>query len=752
MTGIFAAENKTVAAFIFSLGIFVCLIAGYGRRTKVKIVFIFALIYTAGYFYSDYMSVSSRWYETENLDGKYAMATGKVYDISEDEDKSRIYIEKATVITEDSKYLNTNLIIYFSDDIQVNMGQVISAEGEVSYFDTAANPGNFDARDYYRRKGVDFMMFADKGEIVNYKINYIDESLYYVRKSLENTYLSALPKDKAGVLLAMTSGDKSLLTDDIKNLYRNGGIAHILAISGLHISMIGTVLLKILKKAGISYGRAAVISGVAVIMFGMLCGFGISALRAIIMFIIMVASGVLGRAYDSLTALGIAAVVILIINPMNMLSASFLLSFSAVYGAVYVDKVLNSFLRTENFIAKSMILSFSIQLTILPVLMFFYYEIPLYSCLINVVVLPFAGVLLAGALIGGILGFIFMPVAGMVLGVCSLILEGYSIVCKAFEYLPFNTIITGRPSPVIIGAYYVFLIGMMVFLENYNKEKYNMTLRILAMTLVSMVWTYALSFKNFGNTEVVMLDVGQGDGIFASADGLKLFFDGGSSDENSVGKYRILPYLKYRGVSHIDYWFVSHTDNDHISGLAEVLESGYRVDCLVFAKGMPEDDKSEYLRKLAEKNKTRVVALGRGEAIMYKNTYLKCIYPYENGDNSDKNEASMVIELISGDFKALFTGDAGERAEKEMIESGVLEDIMLLKCAHHGSKYSSTEEFLDIVRPEAVIISAGEDNSYDHPNDEALCRLYNVCKNVYCTIDDGPVRIVFKNGKMLICD
>ncbi|MCR5785613.1 MAG: DNA internalization-related competence protein ComEC/Rec2 [Eubacterium sp.] len=761
--GISAAEFRSIAAGFLLLGICIWVALTYSFPVKRVSVLLFTGVFLFGAFYAGYEDINSRWYEDSEIDESYAFCRGRVYDKSSGDDTSRIYIENATVSINETEYLNINLILYFADDKdafnQIKAGQIISAYGTVSLFDTAANPGNFDMRDYYRRKGIDFSIFADGWEIVNYKFNYVSEFLCKLREGLKTVYSKSVSEDAAGVLLAMTAGDKSLLTDDIKNLYQSAGISHILAISGLHVSVIGMLLFKLLRKLNRSYILSSLISGSAVLLFGSLCSFRLSALRAIIMFIVMISASTMGRPYDSLTSLGIAGIIIMLINPLALFSTSFLLSFSAVLGAVYVNSVLNQYLSFDNYFAKSVILSFSVQLTILPVMMYFYCEIPVYCCLINLLVLPFCGVLLGGAIVGGFLGFFLPFLSFLILKPCEFILFCYRLVCEAFSKLPFNTIVTGRPPKVMIVLYYITLLFFLSFLENKNKKekkdvssgnKLNMFLKPAHAVAFISIWTLVMSFKPLGFAEVAMLNVGQGDGIYVKSDGLNIFVDGGSSDVSSVGEQRILPYLKYRGVGEIDYWFVSHTDNDHISGIFEILNYGYRIKNLVFAKGMVYDETSDELIALAKDKNTNVIFLGKGESVNYKNTCIKCIYPNEKIMQTDKNEASMVMEFTNGNFKVLFTGDAGKEAEEEMIKSRVLEDIVLLKCGHHGSKSSSSAEFLKQISPEAVIISAGVDNSYGHPDVEALERIYNVCPNVYCTKELGLIRVVWKNEKMII--
>lgn len=250
--------------------------------------------------------------------------------------------------------------------------------------------------------------------------------------------------------------------------------------------------------------------------------------------------------------------------------------------------------------------------------------------------------------------------------------------------------------------------------------------------------------------ELTFLDVGQGDGIYISdGENSNFFIDGGSSDEKEVGERRILPFLKSNAIRKIDYWFVTHADSDHISGLLEVLESGYSIDYLVMPKAIPKDENYEKLILATKKNKTNIVYMETGNYIKTESLELKCLYP-QNVEITDKNESSLVLELTKGEFRALFTGDISSEAENKMLQEGVLSDISLYKTAHHGSKFSSSAEFLEKLSPEVAVVSCGENNRYGHPHKETLERLNDVGSIVMSTVDYGAITITLDGAEMKV--
>lgn len=272
--------------------------------------------------------------------------------------------------------------------------------------------------------------------------------------------------------------------------------------------------------------------------------------------------------------------------------------------------------------------------------------------------------------------------------------------------------------------------------------------RTLMKILLTLVCFFIIIYHPKHPFEITFLDVGQGDGIYiCDGDGTHFFIDGGSSDTKEVGGRRILPFLKSNGIRNIDYWFVTHADSDHISGLLEILEGRYKITYLILPKAMPKDESYEKLVALANKKNTEVLYMEAGNFIKTKTLQWKCVYP-ENIEMDDRNDASLVLELEKDSFRALFTGDISSEVEEVLVEQGVLQDVSLYKSAHHGSKYSNSMEFLQVIQPEIAIISCGEDNSYGHPHEETLERLESVDCEIYTTASRGKITIKIEGDRI----
>lgn len=270
--------------------------------------------------------------------------------------------------------------------------------------------------------------------------------------------------------------------------------------------------------------------------------------------------------------------------------------------------------------------------------------------------------------------------------------------------------------------------------------------------------------------ELDMLDVGQGDGIFFSdGDGNYFFIDGGSTNVGNVGTYRILPFLKSKGIAGIGYWFVSHGDADHISGLQEVLESGYPVENLVLAKAMPHDSAYMTLIGIAQEHGTQIRYLDEGDSLGTDQTEFICLYPdyreesgnagAETTDNmwgdtesadtesADRNALSLVLLLKTEYFSCLFPGDITEAEETKLLADGAFTQVDIYKAAHHGSKYSNSRKYLEKLSPMYALISCSSTNGYGHPGEEAVANMEASGAAVYYTMKQGEITIrPQKNG------
>ncbi len=652
----------------------------------------------------------------------------------------------------------TNEVLVYMDSGQSGrgkIGQILVIQGTISLWKHTSNEGGFDEADFYLSKKQDFKVVDAVITEIHGRADMLGEKLSWLRGRLAEVYETSLAA--GGVMMTMLLGDKSMLETEVKALYQNAGIMHITCISGLHFAVIGVTLNRLLRKLRLGTLTAAVIAGGVILGYASMTGGGASSSRAVVMFLLSLLAPVAGRTYDSLNALGAAALVLLWSNPFLYRYAGFLFSCAAVVGVVWIGKSRG---RREKL--QGLYQGLAVQLATLPIAAWHYYEVPRYGILINLIVLPFLKPLLLCGLCGGFVGLFSLSAAKVVLFPCDLILSGYWKICLLADRLPGAMPITGRPSAARIAVYLALLL-----LWNYLRlcrERARLlrgetekiaggvsafvpyTLRNLIGGLFLLLFLFCPQKKGF---EFTMLDVGQGDASFIrTEDGCTLFVDGGSSNISNVGQYRILPFLKYNGVREINYWFVSHTDKDHILGLEELLNLQYPIGTLVFSKITREEESCMRLRKLAQKNGTRLLYVEDKDQLQIGQATLTFYLPEE--ETGDKNEDSLVILYEELDFSALLTGDIGERRERELAAEDRLRNIDFYKAAHHGSNGSNTGEFLRKLRPKAAAVSCARQNSYGHPGKAAVERMEAAAGRLFYTMEAGQLRVLRRKDTFFV--
>ena len=352
---------------------------------------------------------------------------GYIYAMEEKNGRSVLYIKS----TEE----NRSVICYLSEEVSslqsLKIGYQVIIKGKVRRFEAASNDGQFDARKYYAGMGISYSMTNCEYEVTMKKPWPVRQGLFVVRKKLAHSLDTLLSEEDSGVLEAMLLGDKSGMTEEIKGLYQRTGIAHIVAVSGLHISLWGMAICRLLKRLRIPLAIANLISFLFVILYGMMTGSQASAIRSVIMFSMYLLAPVVNRTYDMLTAMMLSAAVLLMFRPAYVFYSGFLLSFGAVAGIslfmpwltklyalpANIDDIIikekNTLQKISDkiirFIRASIMTSLCVSLVSLPIQLCFFYTFSVYSVFLNLLIAPFVSILMILCMLGAVL-VIFSPV------------------------------------------------------------------------------------------------------------------------------------------------------------------------------------------------------------------------------------------------------------------------------------------------------------------------------------------------------
>lgn len=707
---------------------------------------------------------------------------GKIYKIENTAFGTNIYL-KGVEVENGEKSVSVKRIFVNTEKIpNVKIGNIIKVRGKLRQFEEAANKGNFDSRKYYLSLGFYGKIEAGTIEVINSEYSGIRQGLYELRMEIierleklcsDNKGIFSIINNKNGIIGAIILGDKTDLDSDIKELYSVSGIAHILAISGLHISFIGMAIYRLLRRR-FRFLFSAAVSIPVVLSFGIMSGFGISTIRSIIMFILKIIGEVLGRKYDAITAISLAGLVLLVQNPFVVCNSGFQMSFGAIIAIVLILPVVEEILNTDNKIIKVISANFTISLVMNPILAWNYYELPTFSFLLNIVVVPLMSVVIVSSIAGIFCSCIMFGFGKVVIFPGCGILELYTFLCNIINKSSVASIVVGQPKVTIIIVYYAILLVVLFGLKNIRtkytraekerniikketglvlekkakKERrikgQNVKLRLACIVGFLLLNCLIYYIPNPG-FYITFINVGQGDGILIHGDnGTKVMVDGGSTSEKQVAKNCIVPYLKAEGIGTIDYSIITHTDKDHISGILEILENNnsnrIRIKNLVMPDINMKDDTYNELIEKAKLKKINVLYIKKGDTLSLGKTKIKCIYPETTTTASDKNDYCTVLSVKNKTSKILLTGDISKEIE-EKIKDDIEENYTVLKVAHHGSNYSSSEKFLKKVNPKYSIISVGKNNSYGHPGNETMERLRKQGGVIYRTDEKGGITI-----------
>lgn len=745
--GIILGQYKVLEAMI-ALFFTIILTVFIYNKYKWYIIFLFPLIVVLGYinFYFKAIDVDKSM-ETLINNNKNLNIYGIVKDISYTKTGRQKLILAVKSLSVDNLKLNKKFKIQIILDLAENLeyNQEAYLNGTLEHFDFARNPGAFNENSYMKSKKIEYKMFAHiikKGKIIKNFEFYLNK----IHLNLALVYDTILPKKEASTLKAMILGDKAELDNSIKEVYRKAGISHILAISGLHISIFASILLSIFNIFELNKRISASLLLILLSLYCIFTGNSISTLRAVIMIAIGLIGDIIYRKSDIYTSIGFAAFLLLLYQPLYLYDVGFQLSFTALIGIIIVTPIMDK----VNFIPKSikvyLLPTLSATLFTIPVIAYHFNSVSFIGILINIIILPFVSVLVIFGIISGIIGMIWIQAGKFICGIVYFILQFYERVCiLGYNIIP--EFITGEPSLILIFSYYTIILLISYYFYTV-KSKRQYLKRYLKLIMFSLSLINLIIASNQPKLEIVFLDVSQGDSIAIHTRTKNILIDGGgyinrNLDEPNIGSQIILPYLKYKGIKLLDAVFITHYDGDHILGIIELIDF-IKINKLIVSDDIDNNELFKALQAKASKYSIPIVKMNEGDLInLENNLVIKCIYPnYDDLVNSTNNNKSLVLDLEYQASNLIFTGDIEKEAEQKIIQNYKFE-CDIIKVPHHGSKTSSTSKFVKCLNPKIAIISAGRKNLYGHPNKEVLDQYKSIGSKIYNTAVEGAISIYY---------
>lgn len=626
------------------------------------------------------------------------------YKIEEDKMKLELVCKEKLV---GSYYFKNDEYKFFKE--KVNIGSSVIVKGKLVSPKNNTVPYLFNYKKYLYNKRVYYTLKIDSIKILNENSNPFIKLKNRVIKHV-NSY-----KDST-YLYAFILGKTELISDEVLTSYRENGISHLFALSGLHVSIFSSILLFILKKLRFKEILNYVIIFIFLLLFSFITGFSPSILRATLLFFLLGINKVFYLNIRTLDILYLVFIILVIINPFIIYNLSFILSFTAAFFLIFSSDLL----KGKNYFVSLFKVS----------LLSYFASLPLSICYFGYT-----------NLLGTILNLVFVPLVSFVVFPLTLltfiISKFYSILNITTNLLESLSLLFNKFKIIIyfprINLIFVFIYLSILML--YIKFKKKICLYLIIVLLIF----FKIRPYMDNNTYIYYIDVGQGDSILVVTPHLKktiLIDTGGivSFNENyksNIVKNKTIPFFRRIGINKVDYLFLTHGDYDH-AGEANVLLSNFCVKKVFINKGNINNIEKKINNK---------------EVLTLKNFVIDNIKVNSLNNNvfNNENDDSTILLFNIYDYKFLFMGDASIKTEEYLLNNYILPNVDILKVGHHGSYTSTSTDFINVIKPKYSVISVGENNMYKHPNKSVLDILDNT--KLFRTDVDGTIEVkISKKG------
>ncbi len=696
------------------------------------------------------------------------------------------YYNRYKIKVIEGKFKNTYLYINSKEELEY--GDKIDVNGEFIEPSKARNYKGFDYKKYlktlkiYGTIKVKNIKVLEKNR-ASILMQISNRVFIKIKETIKSTYSEKIAKIVMGVMLGYTDE----IDDETKQDFSNSNISHVLAVSGMHISYIIILVTNSTKKL---FGKkqSKIIASIVLLIYMFITGFGISVVRASIMGILSCMAFIVYRKSDTLNNISISALIILINNPYSLTSLSFLLTYGGTLGIIYFEQIVEKILKSINLrnrkwkyvflkiqrkcknIIEVISVSISAQIIITPIMALNFNSIGIGFILTNLMLSYIIGIIVMGGFIQILISMISINAGMAIAKIIEIPVYGILLISK----ISFGNFKIVTPDLYQVIVYYIVVclfrflyqvfhskncnptqkrIKNTIYLVRYKLRPYFSKIKIAFLIIILLICGLK---KIPRDLKIYFIDVGQGDStLIVTPNNKTILIDGGGSKTYDVGKNTLEPYLLDRKINKIDYAIISHYDQDHCDGVLYVLQN-MKVENVIIGKQIKDSDNYNKFIKIIKEKGINVHIVHAGKRLnIEKNLYFDILWPdMENKINENVlNNNSLICKLVYKDFSMLFTGDIEEIAEKSILkkykESKLLKST-ILKVAHHGSKTSSSKEFISTVQPQIALIGVGNNNKFGHPSDITIEGLKSINCKIYRTDKDGEISIIVKNNQMLI--
>lgn len=653
------------------------------------------------------------------------------------------YNYKYTVKARTGKYKNKKFIVYINKKNKklLEYGDLVEIKGEYSAPEVARNYKGFDYSQYLKTLNIYGTIKVEEAKIINKnQLSPILISINNIKEKMIDNANRNMPKRTANLLLGILIGERDNIQEDIIESFRTANLSHILAVSGAHTSYIILGITDLISKSKTPKRIGYIITIIILLIFIVITGASYSVVRACIMAIVVIGAKICYRKENFFTSICISLIIILIQNPFAINDIGLKLSFMGTAGIVIFNKSITNFfikLKIKQKIAEALSVTFSAQLMIMPITILNFNTISLTFFISNILASPLLGIIIIFGFISIFISSILNPISKILFLILHIFLELLILVSKVTEKIPGSSILVKTPNILFAIVYYILILFFNYFFvikQNPTRRFHKKIIKIItikniknAFKVIAVVFLIMLLLTRIvriinPTLKIYFIDVGQGDStLIVTPKNKKILIDGGEGKTNVL-----FQYLLDRRINKIDYIIISHFDSDHCNGLIEIIEK-MRVENIVMSKQSKESEEYKKILEIIKQKNIKVSSVkAEDKIIIEKNLYIKILNPAEKFEFQDLNNNAIVAKLVYKNFSMLFTGDI-EKAEENLAKKYKNElKSTILKVAHHGSKTSTSEEFLKYVEPQIALIGVGENNKFGHPNQITIEKLKNI--------------------------
>lgn len=659
---------------------------------------------------------------------------------------------------------------------QWERGMGIMLNGSFVEINLSSNPGQFDYQAYLAREHVYHkIVVIGIDEILLSASSAVDHRLNIARRTLNNTFAELFTQAEAGFLKSILLGESGDIPAELRESFAITGLSHILAISGLHLSIITFLLFGILLRLRMTRENAAATVMLVLIVYLILIGLRPSVVRATIMSLLMLYGIIYQNRIASLQAIGVALIVMTLYSPLWIYNVGFQLSFTITFSILFAYPELKQRLKEllgpdsiwQSKVLSALALVATTQLASFPIIFYNFHQYSLISWFANFLIVPlFSSLILPFALLILVLGTIKISLALLPAKIMSTLLQ---ILFQFIEWCAnlINLHIYGNIFSGYLVLFIYILIIWLIFRKQI-KESFIAAARKRLIFIAEKITVLVLSTILIiiilipNPISITFIDVGQGDSSFikTTTNRTLLIDSGGTFDfpkeswqlranPFEVGKNIVWPYLRYQGVKRLDYALLTHEDIDHMGGFFAVLER-IEVGIFIVPSGFPRTDLGQQLAAIIKIKQIPVYHVEQAVSIEIDNSSTLLLLPAVIPYSTKSNDHSFAVIAEFNNKKIFFAADIEQAGEELLLDKYQLPVVDILKVGHHGSRTSTTERWLATLQPNNAIISVGLNNTYGHPAAEVLERLISKEVDLWRTDLQGAVLVEILKDKVQI--